>query len=152
MTRELDAKAKIKCSIHLARVYGGDDSRNGTFDLTIEDENASLRFFTATLNAEDIANLISSRTVDVEATIIHPELIGWTHEHKEVVIEWSGALKETKKAADVLRPYEVDGWRGDKDDLFNHHRGSGGKQRVRFYRRVPPTLASLTAARQGRVG
>jgi len=47
------------------------------------------------------------------------------------------ANKDAKIAATALSPFEVDGWKGDYSDLWNHHNKTvDGRQFVKFHRYV----------------
>ena len=59
--------------------------------------------------------------------------------HKEELVRFDprqqGGRHSGRLAAETLRPFEVDGWRGCADDLFDSRRTTGqGRQCVRFVR------------------
>ena len=69
---------------------------------------------------------------------INIDILGKKAEVKTEVVrcDWN-ATDEQKDAA--LRPFEIDGWRGDPDDIGNHHRRSGDGYSVTFRRWVEPS-------------
>jgi len=86
---------------------------------------------------------------------LRAENVGKIHEHKEEIIPTGGESyvpygKREQATMKLLKPFEVDGWKGEANDLFNHHRsvwtigGDGAQQRaqrVTFHRYVNPTQA-----------
>ena len=64
--------------------------------------------------------------------------VGQRREVKTEVVDASGLdwRKDTNEAERVLAPFEVDGWKGTVDDLYNHHRGPVNARRVGFVRFV----------------
>lgn len=71
-----------------------------------------------------------------------PELVGMRRESKEETIKSEhlpyvkeGPLRENL-ARPLLAPFEVDGWKGRVDDLFNQHRRTKEGYRVTFVRYV----------------
>lgn len=69
--------------------------------------------------------------------------VGKVSEHKVVMIDvsahkWVKSFERDAVAAELLKPYEVDGWKGRADDCFNHHNIKNGKAAVGFFRYVDP--------------
>lgn len=85
-------------------------------------------------------------SIYVEVDLRGLEWIGMLSEHKTVEVAFEAPhfdekLKVNQDAvAAALAPYEVDGWQGRSEDLFNGHRRVPGKPpryRVSFHRFVP---------------
>jgi len=71
---------------------------------------------------------------------LRPKNVGKRHEHKEEIVPVTQSYiphdKRKQIGASILKPFEVDGWKGQVDDLFNHHRHTPKGQRVVFHRYV----------------
>lgn len=72
-----------------------------------------------------------------------PELVGMRRENKNEVVPCDHlpyakeGLPRENLAAPLLAPFEVDGWKGRVDDLFNQHNRTKEGYRVTFVRYVP---------------
>jgi hypothetical protein len=67
-------------------------------------------------------------------------IAGYVREHKHELLPqpemYKGRYTEDEIQA-MLTPYEIDGWEGRSEDLFNSHNSQGDKVRVLFVRYVP---------------
>ena len=116
----------IKAGIRIGRVTSnrGPD----TFRIEISDENSLTTFFDARFTTEQFADLVTTRTVTVDATW-QPARVGTTYEHKEEIVPligYRGAYADKAAQAAHFSPqlasYEVDGWMARMSDCTNHHR------------------------------
>lgn len=63
--------------------------------------------------------------------------VGMVREVKtELVTKIGGYQRDLVKGKEAILPFEIDGWVGRVDDMFNHHRNKGEKQEVTFIRYV----------------
>jgi hypothetical protein len=110
----------------------------------IGDESSGCYAVTVKVSLENFAEALMGRSeVDCEMNFNDSGVIGKLHQHKEEIVpvpEGFGYNQKKDKAAiaAVLAPFEVDGWKGRKEDLFNiTHRSAGNnKMRVVFTRYV----------------
>lgn len=66
-----------------------------------------------------------------------PTNVGKKAEYKTEIIPFKFSDKNEGNIAAALKPFEVDGWKGNPRDLTNHHNSSGeNKQSVGFTRYV----------------
>lgn len=123
------------------RVSIGRPQGGGKEVITIEimDDVSRVTFVHAELDYESFTRLITGQAhIPCEFYTRGLDLIGTTAENKveRVTVPQNIGRRDSEAAAKLLAPYEVDGWIGDRDDLWNHHRGSQGVQRVTFRRHV----------------
>lgn len=82
---------------------------------------------------------------------LRPDLVGLKHEWKEEFVPLDDSkyyFRDAEREAvaeKALAPFEVDGWKGRVDDLFNHHRRGKNGARVSFVRYVAPEAAEKAA-------
>jgi hypothetical protein len=110
-----------------------------TATISIRDESSYLNFVTVEVDLKDFAEaLLGLSEVDCTFELRNVESVGKVRETKDVIIQVTYAYKLSKEEiADLVAPYEVDGWRvHNRSDLTNHHRRSGDGQRVTFIRFV----------------
>lgn len=94
--------------------------------IEITDERSHIGFCRIKISMTEFGNAITGLSFrPCELDLLGLEKVGKFREYKEEVIYISSpslltSLKE--KAAEVLAPYEIDGWIGSRDDLINHHR------------------------------
>lgn len=113
---------------------------------TPSSQQSGSQFVEARIFLKEFAELITGLSrVDCEVDF-RPDLVGKKREHKEEVVPFKGfhiqsEAKGKQAAAKALKPFEVDGWKGHVEDLFNGHRGGQGRYRVRFVRHVESSAA-----------
>ncbi len=124
---------KGKISIH--RFSG---NRSGIC-IEIEDETSHTRFLRLEMNAEDFGNAVTGASSRPCVFEIAPDNINKIHEHKRenVYFKPKSHKRDDAAAQKALEPFEVDGWTGRIDDLFNYHNIVGDDVRsVTFHRYV----------------
>lgn len=110
-------------------------------DLT--DESSGTRAATIRLSLENFTETtVGNMLIECEFDY-YPERVGKVREWKDENVSIAdlpfyvkNGEERQRLARETLKPYETDGWRGDVDDLFNHHRRSGKIARVGFVRYV----------------
>lgn len=110
--------------------------------IQLNDESSHTRVIDIRLTAEAFGNAVTGLGYQLCAFELFGQHVGRVRECREqgIPFEPRGPFKERKQEAAVaLKPYEKDGWKGDPEDLLNHHRRNrDGIQRVRFVRYVLP--------------
>ena len=135
---------KLKVGIVMSRNSGG------TYSVTITDEASRILLVEVEMDGEQFAKSMTAHYVSgLDAVTGRLSLIGMTAEHKDERVPFeSGSVLwrrwnqvvDTPEALTALAPFEVDGWVGNKSDLYNSHRTEthfGVRcQRVGFTRHV----------------
>ena len=127
---------KVKATISIHRFSG---SSSG-ISITLRDEVSGCEFFRGEMNAEDFGNAVTGLSEQPIEGNLATANVNKKREVKEEVVPYQNGYqsdqKEAKRKQEALAPFEVDGWRGRKDDLGNQHRGTGNGYRVTFIRFV----------------
>lgn len=131
----------MKGSITISRPQRSDDARY--IQIEFNDESSGVNFLTARIGLEEFAETLTGLARSPCEFELRPSLVGKIHQHKEVIVPYSGGyipVGETRRtvAKQALAPFEVEGWQGRTDDLFNHHRKIAEGYRVTFVRYVEP--------------
>jgi hypothetical protein len=130
---------KLKGSITISRCsnsHGPDTVR-----VRLVDEIARIAFAEAEVSLENWGLAVTGRGyVDCLIEVKGIENIGTVSEHKIVLVPYKGSTwTEAGKAAArrALAKFEIDGWKGREDDLYNHHHHSSEGIHVNMFRHVP---------------
>jgi hypothetical protein len=109
-----------KGSMIVSRTTGGGPDR---MRLVVEDEASGTRFLEAEMSLEDFAQAITASYGEVEF-VLRASNVGKTREVKEEVVVLPDTIRKADESAtaELLEPYEMDGWVGRRSDLFNNHR------------------------------
>lgn len=134
----IKGKASLICTMPTG------DGWDGFMNIEVHDEMSGARFLELKVPYADMMRALTARQAEVEF-VLRPAVVGMRREHKTEVVPVPRSL--SSKDADginaVLAPYEVDGWRGYRSDVTNHHRWVGPEKdglkptRVSFVRHVP---------------
>ena len=109
-------------------------------EVRLSDDLSSTLVAVARLSLEDFAKATVGRN-EVPCTFEFNDsgLVGKKREHKVETVSFDSVktfgMSDNQKKA-LLKPFEVDGWQGDFDDLSNHHNFTKNGVRVRFERWV----------------
>lgn len=133
--RKQTSEVRFKALLSISRISGTDEST--PMRITIEDEASGCRIVEASFSLEGFMRALTSQS-DVEGNgILWRGPVGFKHQHKEEIVPRPKSRLASSADRDALRPFEVDGWRGDVSDMHNHHRWQGDNQvRVLFRRYV----------------
>jgi len=105
----------------------------------IMDEASGCRFVNARMSIEGFGRAITGQGY-IDCTFdLCPQNVGMKREVKTVDVEskWTSSRNEPKARAELSK-YEVDGWVGRLDDMFNRHRRTKTGYNVTFIRFVEP--------------
>ena len=136
-------------SIRFSRISSNQE--DDYMQLTLEDTTTSRRVLQAKIPMAEFAQCITSSSADCLFSVYGDmEKLGWTRETKteSVYIKYIGHNRAEREACELeaLGEFEVDGWKGRKDDAGNQHRRlrnqphdeKGEAYGVLFSRLVPP--------------
>jgi hypothetical protein len=108
------------------------------------DEKSACPAIEVHLGLADFADALTGRgLVECDFDFNNSGVIGMVYEHKEELVPIPEMLfrDDDKRIAEVLAPFEVDGWKGRTRDLVNHHchsrKGTQNYASVVFTRHVP---------------
>lgn len=110
--------------------------------LQIVDEISRTRFVTVRVKYADFATALTGCAhADCQIEVNRLDLVGFTIETKRESVPFDVFKREDQQAiAAALAPFEIDGWVGDRENLFNHYRRNpDGTQQVNFKRHVDST-------------
>lgn len=133
--------SKLKGGLSISRPSGniGPDY----IEIRVVDELSGSQFVSVRVPLAGFAEAVTGRGhVDCEFDF-RPELVGLKREHKEEFVPYDDLSYYARHgdrdevAAEAFAPFEIDGWKGRADDLFNHHRRGKDGSRVTFIRYVP---------------
>lgn len=109
---------------------GGSGGDEDFARLSLQDRRSHTHLFEIRFSLDSWAKLLASRgEQDVKVEMYPCDMIGATHEVKKERVFVEGRVPYLKDSAErvafarvALARFEVDGWRGYTDDLFNHHK------------------------------
>ena len=113
------------------------------FSITIIDELSGAHICDVNMTIEAFGTAINSQADCVFE--LRPQLAGKRHEHKTEVVTISSTVekigydkrRDAHPAIDKLfAPYEIDGWKARREDIWNAHRRKGNTAEVTFDRYV----------------
>ena len=126
----------MKGYISIGKFMNSDDPQ--PIHIELEDELSGINFVNIYMGLKDFANVITGQGyVNCEFKIRGTELVGKLRESKEELITLPPNFSYDKELAqELITPYEIDGWKGEINNLDNYHnRSKGGKTcRVLFVR------------------
>lgn len=127
-------------SISITRPSYGDERE--FIEIALTDKLSGSEFCSVRILLDDFARALTGLGHVACRFDFHPAVVGMKYEHKTERVKRPtdyverGADRE-RVAREAFAPFEVDGWRGRVDDLFNSHRHAGDGSMVTFTRHVP---------------
>ena len=109
-------------------------SRSGVM-LRLSDLNGTV-ILESEMNYETYGMLVSGRGINIDVSFWNIDHVGMKHEFKREMIVWDPNSIFSRE--DVIKPYEIDGWKAYREDLGNFHMYKNGSYEVRFGRFVEP--------------
>lgn len=99
---------------------------HGVIHISLQDGKSGIEAVEIHCTAANFANALMHSTTPCKFTW-RPRLVGKKHECKVEKVEYDcnyDASKEAReqKITESLKPFEVNGWVGNRQDLENHHR------------------------------
>lgn len=124
--------------ISISRPQGNDTDY---IQIEFYDDASGTQFLTAQIALDVFAEALTGLGHSPCKFDLRPSLVGKLRQHKEETVPWGGryvreSLERIDIASEAFAPFEVDGWTGRVDDLFNHHRKTANGYRVLFTRYV----------------
>jgi len=121
---------KLKGEIHIGRVTSNVEDDFITVEL--KDSNSSTTFARAKISFSNFSKAITSQIVDCEIDVLGLDKIGKKLETKRIDVYFpknysSKTDPDDKIIENVLSEFEIDGWKGDKSYVKNHHNYIGEK-------------------------
>lgn len=112
--------------------------RKGTIRITLTDEASSCQAVEIEIGLGEFADCLTGLGhVGCSFEWNDSGVIGSFHQHKEESIPYPSFRRDdTEALTTYLAPYETDGWRARRGDVFNGHRRSQGMVSVTFTRYV----------------
>jgi len=112
--------AKGKLSIH--RVHSDEDY----IAIEITDALSGTKFLQVELTAEVLGLVLTGLSFqECKFNLHRVDLVGKKREHKSELVPRPKKYRDDKKAAEeadgLLAPFEIDGWKAHRYDLYNHH-------------------------------
>jgi hypothetical protein len=134
----------LKGNISLSRTSSNVEEMHNKVHITLEDELSSAQVVSIWMELKEFAMMITGLS-SITCTFEFNDggVVGMKREYKIVEIEvpndWyprlnkDMALSKPWEVSDLLAPYEVDGWKARREDMFNHHNRVYTKDRT-WYR------------------
>jgi len=125
---------KTQCSLEISRVQNNDGTE---IMVTVSEEKSRVQLVRGFMSLEDFAKIITGQG-DVKFNCeLNLENVGKTREFKHEMVPNKGcysneALKEIWNF--VVKPFEVDGWKGSLYDYLNGKNRTSEATKVRFER------------------
>lgn len=127
-----------KGSISIGRVTS--NQGDPYIQIDVQDETSRVGFLRLEMSMVAFAQAITGLSVQpMSFDLRGVEFVGMHREHKTELVPrppYATHNDRARIAADCLRSFEVDGWEGRADDLWNSHKAAGDMQRVHFERYV----------------
>jgi hypothetical protein len=139
MSRSSDNWTEIPVELSINRISGGDGERPMRIEIT--DDISGTIILRADFSLENFMRALTGQSaMEGVGKVFLAGPIGCTTETKrEALPRPKGNRDDGKEAKCLLKPFEVDGWVGSPNDLYNHHRwAADGKVSVMFRRYVRP--------------
>jgi hypothetical protein len=125
--------AKGKLSIH--RVHSGDDDY---IAIEVVDGLSGTKFVQIEITPETLGNVITGLSFqECEFELRRIDLVGKKREVTHYLVPRPEHRDDEEEATALLAPFEINGWKANRRDLYNHHNWCGDdKVRVGFSRYV----------------
>lgn len=130
---------KLKGSIDICRTSGDQDRIN----ITLRDKLSGVEFIDLEMSVEDFGYAVTGLGCqDITIEVRGLDRIGKRRETKTEIVPFERNITASEQgslaaANRALKPFEVDGWIGRREDLFNHHKSRGqNAQEIVFVRWV----------------
>lgn len=114
---------------------------NDKIHITISDSDSAVTFFDGHMELEDFASAVTGLSrCPIEFRLMGTEKVGMKLENKTIRIpypyDWTLGKPFMEDMRELVKPYEVDGWKATDIESMNHHKYSNQKYAVSFRRYV----------------
>lgn len=130
----------MRGSLTISRPRGG--SGPEYIEVRLTDELSGVTFIEAQIELADFTEaLVGLANVPCKFEL-RASYVGMRHEHKRIDVPFevaytSDQAERQRLARAAFKKFEVDGWKGNVRDLFNHHNRTSSGYIVTFERYVP---------------
>jgi hypothetical protein len=113
---------KVTFELEIHRALNGRDEF--PISVQITDHTSSCRILQMDLGVEQFGEILFGRSgLRAEGELWLDNPIGCAPQHKNEAVPRPRKYPPIKQEEDkILAPFEIDGWRGNRSDLHNHHR------------------------------
>lgn len=124
--------------ISISRITGGDEDK---IHIEIRENRSGVQFLDIEMGVAEFGYAVTGLSgQNCKFELRQLEHVGKLRECKQVCVPfevcYANEPERSRLAKKALAPYEVDGWSGYKDDLFNMHRHTKDGFNVTFVRFV----------------
>lgn len=144
---------KLRAKVDISRWMRGD---GGDIEILVRDELSGLVFARIELDFDDFARatILSRAAVPAKVELMGTEYLGCVREHKTEQIHIPGGVHAdgwSERIEAAIKPFEVDGWMGNREDARNQHCRVGKDTQKIGFRRYVRVLDPLPSAKGVRV-
>ena len=126
----------LKATLMITRTHGRDDDK--PMHVIVTDEISGCRVLELNMEMAEFCKALTSSNGEAEMEYYDSAAIGMKAETKTEVIPFDCFERNESEIDNVLRQWEVDGWKARRSDMTNHHRRAKDGQSVVFFRHVNP--------------
>lgn len=130
----------LKGTLNISR--GRDKNNKNYVHLELIDKRSRTHFLQVYIGMEEMMAALTNLVEQPCEFTLLPELVGKKCEHKTELIFCRPWGMSDEEKLELLRPYEIDGWVGRKEDLKNYHNCSDKGIRVTFVRHIDENSSS----------
>ena len=129
---------KVKIQLEIGRTTGRGDE--APMSVRISDATSRCQLLEAFFRLDDFMEILTGRSGITGEGEYYPDTpVGCTQESKEENVRRPKSYEESAEDDEILKPYEVNGWKARRSDLHNHHHWvKTDKVRVLFTRFIRP--------------
>jgi hypothetical protein len=113
---------KVKGTISCGRVESNTEPFH-FIQIVIEDELSGIGFLSVKMSYEEFGKFVSGGSGAIDIDIKGVDFIGKTREWKRILMPRPEGYGRhpVKELQEITKPFEVDGWIANIEDLNNHH-------------------------------
>jgi hypothetical protein len=144
---------KLRAKVDISRWMRGD---SGDIEIVLRDELSGVAFASIEIDFADFARatILSRAAVPAKVELRGTEYLGCVRENKTEHIHIPGGVYAdgwSERIEAAIKPFEVDGWVGSREDARNQHCSAGKDTQKIGFRRYVRVLDPLPSAKGVRV-
>jgi hypothetical protein len=113
---------KANFEVHISRVHGHDTDGKEIL-LSVTDRASRARILEAYFGLADFMEILTGRIGNSAGDFYEDTPVGYNREHKEETVPRPKLFTPNRyEEKIILSPYEIDGWKGRVEDLYNSRR------------------------------